>query len=252
MAKLTQDQTMNLAKSYVGVSESPAYSNRVLFSSWYGFVGPWCAMFVSYILTHAGYPFHVAYCPDIVNWAQKSGRWFTSRSQAQPGDLILYSFGGRRADHVGFVLGRLSDGRMMTVEGNTGSNNRDGGSVQIRYRNSGIIGFVRMDYVSAAPPANAWPAFKRILAYGVSPGDDIATWKLYMNALGVAPEFRGMNLEQLRTFGKTTSPNAAYRFSVLWNGVYGLKPGEKGHLVENHQVDADDWQALIWAMATRK
>ncbi len=157
MAGLTRAQTVNRALSFRGVSESPPYSNRVMFSAWYGFTGPWCAMFVSYVLYHSGHPLPIrtrkgfAYCPDVVGWAQNNNRWFTNRDQAKPGDLILYSFGGRRADHVGMVVGRLPDGRMHTIEGNTGSDNRDGGSVQERYRNSGILGFVRLDYPSTAP-----------------------------------------------------------------------------------------------------
>ena len=250
---MTAAQTVALAESFEGVAESPPYSNRVMFTQWYGFVGPWCAMFVSYIMSHAGVNIpRFAYCPDGVKWAQENGRWFTDRAKAQPGDLIFYSFEGQRADHVGIVKGRLPDGRMDTIEGNTGSNNRDGGSVQERYRNSGIIGFARISYPQSTPPVEQWPRLTRVLRYGAAPGDDVATWKLYMIVLGIAPEFKGMDLTKLRTFGKTTSPNAAYRFKVLYNHIYGKKPGEPGHLTENHQIDGHDWQGVIWCMATRK
>lgn len=253
MARMTASQTVALAESFKGLSESPPYSNRVLFTQWYGFVGPWCAMFVSYIMSHAGVNIpKFAYCPDGVEWAQKNGKWFTDRSHARPGDLIFYSFEGRRADHVGIVKGRLADGRMDTIEGNTGSNNRDGGSVQERYRNTGIIGFARIDYPAASAPVSQWPTLGRVLKYGAAPGDDIAIWKIYMLALGLAPEFKGMDITKLRTFGRTTSPNVAYRFKVLYNAIFKLSPGERGHLTENHQIDGHDWQGVIWCMATRK
>src|SRR6188472_4048800 len=108
MAKFTAKQTIALARSFKGVSESPPYSNRVMFSAWYGFAGPWCAMFVSYILSHAGYPFKMAYVPSIKQWAIDNGRWFTDRHQAKPGDLVIYWFTSR-PDHVGFFAGLTSD-----------------------------------------------------------------------------------------------------------------------------------------------
>src|SRR5262245_6931546 len=39
---------LQLALSELGVSESPPDSNQVKYTSWYGTVGPWCAMFVSW------------------------------------------------------------------------------------------------------------------------------------------------------------------------------------------------------------
>lgn len=149
--KLTGQQIVDLARRYRGVSESPPNSNRVMFSEWFGFIGPWCAMFVSYILTHGGYPFKMAYVPAIKDWAIREGRWFTDRRKAKPGDLVIYWF-TNRPDHVGIFAKLLPDGRVDDIEGNTGSNNRDGGSVQERYRNAGIHGFVRMDYVTTPEP----------------------------------------------------------------------------------------------------
>jgi hypothetical protein len=208
-------------------------------------------MFVSYILSHAGYPFKMAYVPSIKQWAVDNGRWFTDRRKAKPGDLVIYWF-TTRPDHIGFFARLLPDGRIAAIEGNTGSNNRDGGSVQERYRNSGIHGFVRMNYVAEAPPQPQWPVLTRTLRYGIAPGNDIVIWKLYMCLLGVAPEFAGQNLEQLRTFGKTTSPRVAYRFKVLWNGIHGFKDGDEGYLPPDYTVGAKTWQAVIWSVATHK
>lgn len=153
---LTRDQTLGYALKFRGVAESPPYSNDVLFSRWYGLRGPWCAMFVSYILYHTGHAWPIrtskgfAYVPDGVDAARREGRFHDARwTGAEAMDLIFYSFGGVRPDHVGFVIGRLPDGRWHTLEGNTGSDNRDGGSVQERYRRTGIIGFAHRDYPRA-------------------------------------------------------------------------------------------------------
>ena len=44
------------AVKHIGLTEDPPGSNVVLFSTWYGFVGPWCAMFVTYCGSKAGMP----------------------------------------------------------------------------------------------------------------------------------------------------------------------------------------------------
>ncbi len=51
----TPNDVLNVARSYVGVKESPANSNRQMFGEWYGANGvAWCAIFVSYCFNKAG------------------------------------------------------------------------------------------------------------------------------------------------------------------------------------------------------
>lgn len=148
------------AHSQVGVAENPAYSNRTPYTRWYGLIGPWCAMWVSWVFWHAGYPLPpirttkgFAYCPDIVNWAKKNGTWRASSSNYVPkrGDIVLFDFIGRPS-HVGIVIRMLADGRVQTIEGNTnGSGSRDGGAVVIHNRNrrGSTIGFVEVRNLNA-------------------------------------------------------------------------------------------------------
>lgn len=53
-AKPLREKAFAEAVKHLGVKESPPDSNRVLFSDWYGIVGPWCAMFVTYAYAQAG------------------------------------------------------------------------------------------------------------------------------------------------------------------------------------------------------
>lgn len=113
-----------------------------------------CAIFVSWVFAHAGYPLPriggargFSYCPDLLSFAQRNGIWRPRSSQYVPkaGDPILFSFGGRRADHVGIVRYRMADGRDRTLEGNTNpAGSRTGGMVAEQNRRSSIMGYVEI------------------------------------------------------------------------------------------------------------
>jgi hypothetical protein len=142
------------------VNEHPAYSNRTPYSSWYGIIGPWCAMFVSWVFWHANWRLPAirtakgfAYCPDIVNWAKRHGCWRSSSSGYVPkrGDIVLFDFIGRPS-HVGIVTGLTRDGRVATIEGNTNAaGSRTGGSVMRhhRARRGSTIGYVEVTPTAA-------------------------------------------------------------------------------------------------------
>lgn len=158
MAEIRADVEKVLAKgwSQLGTSESPKFSNIQPYGAWYGMNGvAWCAMFVSWCFWHGGSPLPpirtskgFAYCPDVEGWARANGRW---KETGERGDIIVFKF-GFRADHVGIVLGRLSDGRYHTLEGNTDeSGSRTGGKVMEKYRRSGIYGFVDVTNTTSAP-----------------------------------------------------------------------------------------------------
>jgi len=90
--------------------------------SYYGESGvPFCAMFVSWVLAHAGVEcagFPGAYCPWIVTAGCNAGR-AVNKYDAQPGDVILFEwdFDGE-ADHVGFVEVNYGS-YVQCIEGNT-------------------------------------------------------------------------------------------------------------------------------------
>jgi hypothetical protein len=149
------------AEAQLGVVEKPSYSNRTPYTAWYGLVGPWCAMFVSWVFHHAGHPLPkirttkgFAYCPDIVAWAKRNGTWRPSSSGYTPkrGDIVLFDFIGRPS-HVGIVTGLTKDGRVATIEGNTNAaGSRTGGAVMRhnRSRRGSTIGYVEV--TNNAPP----------------------------------------------------------------------------------------------------
>lgn len=146
-------RALRIAREYIGTKESPAGSNRVMFSDWYGMVGPWCAMFVTYCFVRAGSKAFArgerwAYCPYLLSAARRNeGVTLISRANVRPGDVVLFSWKQDGvANHVGIVAGKIdAAGNFHTVEGNTAvGNDSNGGEVMARVRNiSQVIGFVR-------------------------------------------------------------------------------------------------------------
>lgn len=78
----------------------------------------WCAAFVSWVFERAGAPLGegYAYVPYLKAWLEGEGLWRGRDYEPSAGDIIIYSEGGVRPDHVGIVI---YDGPMLqTVEGN--------------------------------------------------------------------------------------------------------------------------------------
>lgn len=162
MIRADQGRVVQVALGEVGYRESPPRSNRSKYGAWYGLnPAPWCAMFVSWVFWHAGHPLPAistrrgfAYVPALVDWARRHGIWrprgnYTPRA----GDLVVFSFGGQRADHVGIVRALISGG-VQTIEGNTsGSDPRNGGMVAVVNRRSRILGYVEVTAASPTAPA---------------------------------------------------------------------------------------------------
>lgn len=148
------------AISQLGLSESPAYSNRTPYSTWYGVIGPWCAMFVSWCFFFSGLPLKIstekgfAYCPYGVNWFKKNDAWASPDTKPKRGWVIFYDFIGRPS-HTGIVEGIATDGRIVALEGNTNAfGSRTGGSVMRHHRKvaSGIIGYGVINYTGTIKP----------------------------------------------------------------------------------------------------
>lgn len=99
---------------------------------------PWCAAFIQFcsdtvcrMLPGAENPLDAvkleAYVQSYYDWASERGL-LVAPEDTQPGDLALFSFGGERFDHIGFVLGPLNpDGSFATIEGNTGDRSQRNG-----------------------------------------------------------------------------------------------------------------------------
>jgi hypothetical protein len=122
-------RALALASHFVGVKEYPAGSNLTVFGRWYGENGvPWCAIFVSYILSHVGRPFKYAYVPSIVADARagKNGLRAIPASAVNAavaaGHPVLACYDWERdgtADHVEFAI-EVVAGVVHAVGGNTG------------------------------------------------------------------------------------------------------------------------------------
>jgi len=163
MATPTAAQLIATAKKEIGVHESPAGSNIVKYnklqSGWQGVA--WCAAYVSWCF--AQYKV-LPIIGGADNYTVTMGQWFYNHNQwgmvPKIGAIVFFNFGNpyygdrwKGIHHVGIVIGRTSDGRLITIEGNTSlTSNANGGEVQIRYRAmSSVAGFGYPKYAAAIP-----------------------------------------------------------------------------------------------------
>ncbi len=134
----------NLEK-HLGEKEHPFGSNRIPFAStWYGIIGPWCAMAVTRAYVDAGSKAfrrgrRYAYVPNIVLDARAGRNTLTLTQHPEPGDLVCFNWNhDRDADHVGLFERWIAGGEgveFQSVEGNTStSNDSNGGEVMRRTR----------------------------------------------------------------------------------------------------------------------
>jgi CHAP domain/Putative peptidoglycan binding domain len=141
MAELL-DKFISEGRDQLGTSESPPNSNQVKYSKWYGLTGPWCAMFVSWVIDKVGLGDAVpkfAFTPSFAEWFKDHDQGFIKDAKARPGDIVFFNFPDSldRIQHVGIVLSN-ANGRMSSLEGNTSGtmagSQDDGGTVAIKTR----------------------------------------------------------------------------------------------------------------------
>ena len=127
----SDDMIVAVALSQVGnVGGEPYWS-------WYGFGSrvEWCACFVSWCANECGYidagviP-KFAGCINGVNWFKERGQWADNSAEPAPGMIIFFDWddpdeGGQDdlSDHVG-VVEKVENGRVYTIEGNSGDSCR--------------------------------------------------------------------------------------------------------------------------------
>lgn len=160
----TASDLVSLAKTQVGVKESPANSNKVKYWDYYkehagvDYNGqPWCAAFVAWCMCQVGAwtmtsdEGRFRYCPSLVNWAKNQGSWKGRSYTPNPGDIVIFS-NTEEACHVG-IIESVTGSTILTyntIEGNTSvSSNDNGGAVMQRNRTLGstssnwyILGFI--------------------------------------------------------------------------------------------------------------
>ena len=154
------DTILALAGEQVGVFETPAGSNNVIYNTDYyggavqGAAFPWCCVFIWWLFWKTGLSAlfcggqRTAYCPFVAQYARQNGQWVTEGYR--PGDLFLYDWDGDgQADHIG-LCAEWFGYYGTTVEGNTG----DAVSRLTRYAGE-VMGAYRPDYLAWAPPSAA-------------------------------------------------------------------------------------------------
>ena len=132
----TDDQIVTVALSQIGNMGGQPYW------SWYGFNSrvEWCACFVSWCANECGYidagviPKYAG-CVNGVNWFKERGQWLDNSAEPKPGMIIFFDWasGGQDglSDHTGIVQ-KVENGRVYTVEGNSGDSVR---------QNSYLVGY---------------------------------------------------------------------------------------------------------------
>src|SRR5262245_58507309 len=144
--KTKRQKALDLAVTQLGIKESPSGSNKVKYSNWYGMVGPWCAMFVTWCYESPGGPQSdtftqgvcYSYVPYIVSDAKNGRNGLSVTGTPKAGDLVCYDWEWNgEYDHVGFFEAWTSGRSFTAIEGNTStSNNSNGGEVMRRTRHA--------------------------------------------------------------------------------------------------------------------
>lgn len=124
-----RSRILDLARAEIGTRERGG-DNRGDVQKYQRFFGrgvePYCADFLSYVVTKAGKPLNFAYTPYLERHLKETGAW-KGRSNPQPGDVVMFDINGDgKADHTGFVETVNADGTVTTIEGNT--THPDGGN----------------------------------------------------------------------------------------------------------------------------
>lgn len=163
-------------RKQIGTSETPPGSNNVIYNTRYygrevsGDAYPWCMAYIwdGFQQLGLGALFcdgaKTAYCPYVVSWAQRNGRWFGS--DYREGDILLYDWDRDGvADHVGYCLS-ASGSSVVSIEGNAGER-----VSKITRSVSAVMGAYRPEYgedvTSAEKPATDATA----AAWGVIRGE---------------------------------------------------------------------------------
>ena len=157
-----REAALSRAISQLGVKESPPDSNQVKYSNWYGMIGPWCAMFVSWCYEYGAQDVgtdsptfrkgaYYSYCPYMVNDARERVNGLSTTDDPRPGDIVLYDWAWDTIyDHVGLFEKWTGSGQFNAIEGNTSyGNDSNGGEVMRRSRSKSGQGTV---FVRVAEP----------------------------------------------------------------------------------------------------
>ena len=231
----TASRMLDIARSQLGVGETPPGSNYTKYGKWYGLNGmAWCAMFMSWCANQAGaldiIPKH-AYTPTGAKWFYDRKQWGTT---PKVGALVYFAFygptyGGRwkGIHHVGIVESIRPDGRVVCIEGN--ASNRVARVVRSR---SGIAGYGYPKYTTTTPSRPAPPEED-------TPVADIYGYycKNLAQADGVLKALRAANMPALASKGGATPNIFVYVPDSAAMRDYALKAGRSAEFIASQKVD---------------
>lgn len=111
----TKDAVLAVARSFLGVTESPPGSNRTRIGVEFGWNGqPWCAMTVSLELIKAGFRIAKNAGADELGAELLGYHWpRVSPANLTSGDVVVFTF-----SHIGLVEARKDAGHVIVFEGN--------------------------------------------------------------------------------------------------------------------------------------
>lgn len=163
---MTAEKILALARTQLGEKESPMGSNRVKYNDEYyempvkGPEYPWCCVFQWWLFRHAGGEElffgggRTASCTALWRDFQRRGRE-VDKGSVHPGDLVFFVFDGGKSggmNHVG-ICERVEPGYVTTIDGNTGSDDANGGTVARKRRSLKYVGGAARPAYEDAPAA---------------------------------------------------------------------------------------------------
>ena len=140
---------LDKARSYIGIKESPANSNNVIFNTRYygksvsGSAYPWCVAFQWCLFQDVGASniFYggnkVASCTLLKNYHKAKGQEIKDFTSLKPGDLVFFNFSANKVtnssttEHIG-ICEEVSGNYVTTIDGNTGTTNESNGWAVMR------------------------------------------------------------------------------------------------------------------------
>ena len=121
------DSIVDFAKSFLGKKENDGSADifwQGIGKNWSSKSYPWCAAFVSYVLTQQGIDMtgvHKGSVSGIGKWGEQNNKYKTgsqaNTSNVKAGDVATWQ-GGYYSGHTGIVSKVYSDGTYDTIEGN--------------------------------------------------------------------------------------------------------------------------------------
>lgn len=261
----TAREMIEFAKTFIGIKEYPANSNRTQFGEAYGFNGvPWCCIFQWYLFNKKGMVVQfyggkkTASCTTLMNWAKSKYKFYTTGYQ--PGDLVFYNFDNKLdADHIGLIT-EVHNGYIMAIEGNTSPGKRgsqdNGGMVCLKKRsNSLILGVYRPDYAAETvsndksnviQPIKPTTASQSKINKTILKGQKAANYFISISSKKIGEDgIRGSETRKAAVMVVQTALNKDYNSKLVVDGIWGSATDKA---FGSHYVKLGEKQWMVTAL----